>query len=73
MRTPHEEVKQRVINILRNAYEDDSLPEEAWYNEHRHNAESILFQVWDYIEPMVIRNEKSMTFDYGLIKQTLDG
>jgi len=49
------------------------MPEEAWLNEHKHNAEAILFQVWDHIEPFVIRNEKSMTFDYGIVKQTLDG
>ena len=73
MRTPHEEVAQRVINILRNAYEDESLSEETWLHEHKHNAEEILFQVWDYLEPFVIRTEKSMTFDYGIVKQTLDG
>ena len=61
------------MNVLRNAYEDDSLTEDQWAVEHRHNTEEILFQVWDYIEPFVIRTEKSMTFDYGIIKQTLDG
>ena len=73
MRTPYEEVTQRVINILRNAYEDDSMTEETWLHEHKHNAEEILFQVWDYLEPFVIKSEKAMTFDYGIIKQTLDG
>ena len=73
MRTPHEELVSRVMTVLQNAYEDDSMPAEAWVNEHKHNAESILFQVWDHLEPFVIRTEKSMTFDYGIVKQTLDG
>ena len=73
MRTPREEVTQRIINVLRNAYEDETLTTDQWAVEHRHNAEQILTEVWDYIEPFVLQEGKSMTFDFGMMKHMLQG
>jgi hypothetical protein len=73
MRTPREEVTQKIINVLSDAYEDEALTADQWANEHRHNAERVLTEVWEYIEPFVVQEGRSMTFDYGMLKHTLHG
>ena len=69
-RTPKDEITQLIIKHLSNAYEDETLSEKEWLNEHRHNAEVITQEIWKYLEPYAL-DEKS--FDYGVVKVVLKG
>lgn len=69
-RTPKDEITQLIIKHLSNAYEDDTLSEVEWLNEHRHNAETITKEIWEYLEPYALDNK---SFDYGIVKIALKG